>query len=452
MLERKAYQDILNWHRHEDRKALLVTGARQVGKSFLIERLGHEEYDCFVEINLLRNAEARLFLAEARSYDDLIRRITLLANQSVVEGSTLVFLDEIQELPDLMTYVKFMAMESRFRFAVSGSLLGVQLKRIRSYPVGYVHEVRMYPLVFEEFCWAVGVSKDARETARTCCTEGTPVPDYLHEALSQYFRTYMVVGGMPEVVQKFIDSTRDFSASRSVLDELVKGYLSDIAKYAGKRALNVEAIFEELPVQLDNDTRRFVLGSIAEKASYEKFRQDFLWLTAAGIALKTDLVREPIAPLAGRDCPGMFKLYESDTGMLISRYAASVARSVYAGETGVNVGAAFENVVAQELTAKGYRLFYYMTKKRGEVDFVLESETSGIIPIEVKSGRSPHMHAALDQMLENPAYGLNRGLVLSRLNVAQEGKVHYLPWYALAWIEDIIETGEKLGKAVLPPI
>lgn len=437
MFERKAYQALLRWRDASDKTALLVTGPRQIGKSFLVERLGRETFASLVKINLLENDEAKEALAHARNPEDVLTRLSLFADGELVPGKTLVFFDEIQELPDMLTMAKFLVQDGRFAYAFSGSMLGTELKKVRSYPVGYVSEVRMHPMDFEEFCWANNVSRDALATVRECCLKLKPVPDYIHERLLTYFRTYLVVGGMPAAVQTFVNQ-RDLARVRTMQTELVATYVHDITKYAGKMAPDVRAIFEQLPLQLDAKSVRFRLNSLEPNARYEKFKLDFNWLVSAGVALKCTVVRDPKSPLAATEAANSFKLYESDTGMLISRYPFSVARDVYLDAREPNLGHLFENAFAQELASLDCRLFYYMNRKRGEVDFLIEDGLGGTIPLEIKSGRSPKAHAALSTLLDTPAYQGRKGYVLSRLNVGTADRVVYLPWYAASCLAEAL--------------
>lgn len=452
MFERKAYEKMLRWHRSADRTALLVRGARQIGKSTLVRHLGETCYDVFVEVNLYSDPAAKEALANARNTEELLSRISLMASSPLEPGRTLIFIDEIQELPDVITMAKFLVEDGRFHYAFSGSMLGTELRKVRSYPVGFVTELVMHPMDFEEFCWAVGVSREGLETVRTSCHALQPVPDYLHDALLSYFRTYVVVGGMPGAIQEFADKRGDLAAVRVLQDELVESYRHDIKKYAGARALNVESIFDELPLQLDSGTRRFVLNSIDDEARYESYRKDFVWLTSAGVALKCDQVTDPKAPLKATERPGLFKLYESDTGMLVSRYPQSLARAVYFDERQVNQGAVFENVVAQQLVAAGYPLYYSMSRKRGEVDFLTEGRAGEVVPLEVKSGASVRAHAVLDKLLASEEFGIPRGIVLSRLNIEVDEKVVYLPWYAQFCLEEVLLPEAELPKVTLPKI
>lgn len=430
MFQRKAYEQLERWADRGGQTALLVTGARQIGKSYLVQHLGRQRFRSFAEVNLSLDKDARRILADPEDVEDLLLRLSLLTGVDFVPGETLIFIDEIQELPDLMTMVKALVQDGRFSYAFSGSMLGTELKHVRSYPVGFVTEVTMYPMDFEEFCWANRVSESALSAVRERCLSLAPVPDYLHDAMLRYFRSYLVVGGMPAAVQAFIDGGGDLGGVRAVQNDLVVSYVHDITRYAGNAAPNVRVIFEQLPLQLDEKSQRFRLNSLDSNARYSKFDRDFNWLVSAGVALKCDVVRDPKNPLRATEDPGNFKLYESDTGMLTSRYDTSVARALYTDDRDANLGFMFENVFAQALTACGCRLHYYMNRKRGEVDFLVEGARGQVVPVEVKSGRSPRAHAALDKLLDTDEFGIERGFVLSRLNVERRGKVVYLPWYA----------------------
>ena len=379
ILERKLYEELLSWRNARNRKALLVTGARQVGKSTLVRRLGSESYERFVEINLALNDAAREALAGSRDVNDFLRRVSLFADGPMPKGKTLVFIDEVQELPQVMTMAKALVEDGRHDYAFSGSMLGTEFRVIRSFPVGFVRELTMRPMDFEEFLWASGVSEATIAEVGACVGAEQPIDDYIHDAMLTYWRTYLVVGGMPEVVQTFLDSEGDLAEVRDVQSGLVRGYQRDIAKYAGRRALNVRAIFGQLPLQLDKDSRRFVLNSIDDEARYEAYRQDFVWLVNAGVGLKTNLVREPRHPLEMTERPGMFKLYQSDTGMLVSRYPTQTARDIYLDSNKPSLGGIYENALAQELVCGGRELFYYMGKKRGEVDFVIERDRKSVV-------------------------------------------------------------------------
>jgi hypothetical protein len=440
MFERKIYTEFKSWSQHSKDTVLLVTGARQIGKSYLVERLAREEYKHRVVINLFQNKEAKAALSEANNVADLISRISLFADDALVPGETLIFIDEIQELPDIITMAKFLVQDGRFSYAFSGSLLGTELKGVRSYPVGFVTEIQMHPMDFWEFCCAVGVSEETLGTLKQACVSLTPLPDYLHQHLLTYFRTYAVVGGMPAVVQAYLDSQADLSRVLAVQADLSRSYVADITKYAGKLAPDVRAIYEQLPLQLDSKTGRFKLNSLEQGARYEKYSLDFNWLVSAGVALKCNVVRDPKHPLGLSQDARTFKLYQSDTGILVSRYGVQMARDIYLDSQAPNVGCVYENIFAQELAARNIQLFYYMNKKRGEVDFICENEKGQVVPIEIKSGRTPRAHTSLTSLMQRTDADIPAGYVLSRLNFETNGNIHYIPWYATAFLEEIIEV------------
>ena len=329
-----------------------------------------------------------------------------------------------------MTMAKFLVEDGRYTWAFSGSMLGADFKGVRSYPVGYVHELVMRPLDFQEFTWALGISEGAMCEIEEACREGRPVERYIHDAMIVNFRTYVVVGGMPEVVQEYLDTKGDFNAVRAKQVELNRQYRHDISKYAGSRALQVQSIFDQLPVQLEGEARRYVLNSLDPNARYEKYQRDFVWLVNAGVALKTDMVKDPVSPLKHAADKRAFKLYQSDAGMLMARYPASVARAAYLDDKHPNLGGVFENVVAQELVVAGYQPYYYQAKKRGEVDFIIDGPQARTVPIEVKSGSYFRAHAALDKLVATRSADIDQAFVLCRGNVERAGKILYLPWYA----------------------
>lgn len=448
MFKRKIEERFLDW-KAQSEKALLVTGARQVGKSYAIREFGKRHYATFVEYNLLDDEEAREAFSSVANVTDLINRIILLADQPLQEGNTLVLIDEIQEYPDIMTMAKFLVEDGRFSYAFSGSMLGTEFKGVRSFPVGYVHEMPMFPLDFEEFCWAVATPPFALEEVHSAFADRRPVDTAIHEKLLRTFRSYLVVGGMPEVVQRYVDNGFVLSGVRELQTELNGQYRYDIGKYAGNRALQVRQIFDQIPLQLEEKNDRFTVAALGGDARYDRYEQDFLWLVNAGVALKVEQVSEAKSPLKRTEQPSFFKLYQSDVGMLVSRYPQSTSRALYLDERVPNFGGIYENVVAQELAAQQAKPYYFMREGTGEVDFVIEGESSHVIPLEVKSGRKFRAHAALDRMLANKESRIKEAFVLCRHNVEVSGKVIYLPFYMMLCLGDLQEAGDT--EFVLAP-
>lgn len=441
MLKRKVEQQFLTWKK-TSKKALLVTGARQIGKSYAIREFGRQHYHSYVEFNLLNDQEAKAAFSSATSAADLINRIVLLAGKSLQEGDTLVLIDEIQEHPDIMTMAKFLVEDGRFSYAFSGSMLGTEFKGVRSFPVGYVHEIRMFPLDFEEYCWGASVPESALDEVRSAFADRRPVETITHEKLMRTFHSYLVVGGMPEVVQRYVDNSYVLSTVRELQTELNGQYRYDIGKYAGIRALRVRDIFDQLPLQLEEKSDRFKIASLGKNARYDRFAEEFSWLVNAGVALKTAQVSEAKPPLKRAETPSLFKLYQSDIGMLVARYPQSTARALYLDESAPNFGGIYENVIAQELAAQRITPYYYAKDEIGEVDFVIEGRRGHVVPIEVKSGRKFRTHAALNRLLQNKESRASEDIVLCRHNTEVDEKISYLPFYMAMCLKELTESEE----------
>ncbi len=287
---------------------------------------------------------------------------------------------------------------------------------------------------------------------RSCLVERRPVENYIHEAMLKNFRAYIVCGGMPEVVQNYIDSGYSLVRTRELQIQLVDQYKSDISKYASTRAFNVRAIFEQIPVQLEAESHRFVVSSLGEGARLQKYEQDFLWLVNAGVGLMVAQVTEARSPLKRTEKATAFKLYESDTGMLASRYPGSTARAVYLDMKTPNLGGLYENVVAQELVALGTDAWYYQTREVGEVDFVIEGTRGHVVPIEVKSGKKVRAHAALDRLMSVSEYKIPEAVVLSHENLSKEGKVLYVPIYMTFCLDEFMEKDDPNNDFSFAPI
>ena len=450
MLERKIMRELSAWRDADSSKALLITGARQVGKSYAIREFGKQHYGSFIEINLAEDKAAANTLSSADNVADFLTRLSLRGEAPMSPGNTLVFIDEVQERPDIMTMVKFLVQDGRFDYVFSGSMLGTEFKGVRSYPVGFVTERTMRPLDFEEFCWAIGVDKAILDEIRECCAQERPVDKAVHEVMMRNFRMYLVVGGMPDAVNALLRSGGDLATVRQVHADLNRQYRRDISQYAGSRALQVGDVFDQMPVQLVDGNGRFAVSSIGENARYSRNQKDFVWLDNAGVALKTDCVSEPKSPLKRTAQSPKFKLYQSDTGMLMARYPLPTAQAAYLGDRNSNLGAIYENVVAQELTAQGVPLYYYMAKKRGEIDFIADTNDDGVMPIEVKSGNDYNTHAAINALLANPEYRVDGGVVLSRSNVFRAGGVLNLPLYAIWCLSSVLDLAAEGARPATP--
>ena len=378
MLKRSAYDQLLDWKSDNHRKALLVDGPRQVGKTYLLEEFGKREYRDLVKIDFLRDEKARERFGSATSAERVIELVSLEAGHELVPGETLVFFDEVQRARNLVTFSKYLVIDGRFDVAMSGSMLGVELGGVKSWPVGYLRTIDMAPLTFEEFCWARGVPSSVIEQIQEGYETKKPLDGSIHSLLVDLFRQYLIIGGMPEAVQKSLDARNDLGAVRQVQTDLLALYREDIAKYAGNRALQVKAIYDAVPSQLSKENKRFQLKTLKNGARFERYANDFAWLVAARSALKTVNVTDPKPMLARTEEQGRFKLYLSDVGMLFACYPAEVAMAALTGSKAVNFGAVYENAVAQELAALRSPLRYFHHSRKGEVDFLIETKRGGI--------------------------------------------------------------------------
>lgn len=437
MLARKIIDAMLEWKRTKTNQGLLITGARQVGKTSSVEMFAAEHYENMIKIDFVENPDAAELIEDARNIDDLILRITALSPRPLIEGKTLLFFDEVQKCGDSITWMRYLADDGRFDVVYSGSMLGVEAYDFRSLPVGTIDIIEMFPLDFEEFCWACGVDRSLLEILQECYIERRAVPDFLHDKFIDLFFRYVLVGGMPDAVQTFI-STNDTQAMRARQRGILDAYRADITRYIGNRehAQRVKTIFNAVPAQLNKENRRFTMSGIDKKKRFSDLQSDFDWLTNAGVVIPVKRTTEACFPLGMNRDDSFFKLYLCDTGLLFSSFSNTDVQAILSRKDDVNFGQVFENAVAQELRAHGHKeLYYFSGTKVGEVDFLLESEGSvDIVPVEVKSGKYSSKHAALDRLLQIDNYNIDQAIVFHRRNLKQEGLISYLPIYMVAFL------------------
>ena len=415
------------------KKALLITGARQTGKTYSIRHFGKTHFESMVEINFVEMSEAMPVIATAKNSRDLLLRISSLTTQPLIEGKTLIFFDEVQECPEIVTAIKFLVDEGKYRYVLSGSLLGVELKDLRSEPVGYMDVKEMFPLDLEEFFTAVGLNQMVMDEIRDAWENKRPVDEFVHTKLMDLFRLYLIVGGMPAAVQKYLDSNN----LQEVLAEqqaILRLYKRDIAKYDKKNKLYIEEIFDLIPSELNAKNKRFILKNLNENAKFSHFENSFIWLKEAGVALPVYNVEEPVIPLKLSRSRNLFKLFQNDVGLLASQYADGIQLRLLTDAKSINFGSVYENAIAQELYAHGFDLYYFNSKKQGELDFVIE-KNGAVLPIEVKSGKDYHRHNALSNVMSNQNYQIPEAIVFSNENFHQSDKVMYLPVYMAMFLD-----------------
>ncbi len=427
MLKRKIENEIAKFKKSQPKSALLLAGARQVGKTFIIRETSKSLYKSYLEINFIKQQGAKTLFTDLKDEDDFFLRLSAFTDKSLERGDTLIFFDEVQECPEVVTYIKFLVDDGRYQYILAGSLLGVELKDLRSAPVGYLREIDMYPLDFEEFLTACNFKAELLEHVRQCWQRRDAVNRGIHAKLLELFKLYLVVGGMPAVVQKYID-TRNISEVIAEQKAILREYRKDAAKYDKANKLKIERVLDLLPEELNKHNKRFLVSDVEDGGRFCRLDGNFIWLEEAGIGLAACSARDPKPPLRLSRDSSLFKLYMNDVGLLAAMYSDGIQLKMLAGDLEINFGSVYENFVAQELHAHGYPLYYFSSRKVGEVDFMVEHD-GRVEPIEVKSGKHYKAHSALDKMIGVEEYGIAHATVLSNANYSKEGKVEYLPIY-----------------------
>ena len=439
---------VIERHYATTNKALLLSGARQVGKTYAIRRYAGKAGLDLVEMNFLLQPETKRIPEGAANVQELLLRISAYANRPLTPGKTLIFFDEVEEYSDILTWVKALVDEGRFKYALSGSLLGLELKNVRSEPVGYLSEFQMFPLDFEEFIRNLGLSDEVMCSVREAWEQRKPVDAYIHEKLIRLFNLYLIVGGMPQAVQTYVD-TNDLQRVLLEQQAILTLYRKDIARYDPNNKLYINDIFELIPSELNAKNKRFILKSLNEHIKFSRHENSFVWLRDADMALPTYNVEEPRVPLKLNELRNLFKLFQNDVGLLASQYVGGIQLKILQGDVNINNGAIYENAVAQELHAHGWKLRYFNSKKQGEVDFLLEQDDE-IIPLEVKSGKDYQRHSALNNVMKIKEYAIHRAIVLSNDNLAESGKVLYAPIYMTMFLYHQDPQGPIVYRPELP--
>lgn len=441
MLERKFERFLEHFLVHEPRKILLVNGARQIGKSYLIRYVGTKLFKHFVEINLKADQEGARIFASTRSKEDFYLQLGAIAGQNLGSGrDTLIFLDEIQSYPHMMTLLKFLNEDGKYRYVASGSQLGVALSQTPSVPMGSVAIQQMYPLDFEEFLWAMGCGKEAIAAIRRHFSARKGLNDSMHNFMLQQFKIYLLVGGMPDAINKFIEN-RNMAQVRGIQRDIHALYKIDASQYDDARKLVIRKIYDLIPSNMENKKKRIVVKNIEETKAHKQFSdyaEEFEYLTNSGVALAVQAISNPSFPLIESENKNLLKLYLNDVGLLTSILYGTNINAVLTDERSVNLGAVYESAVAQELHAHGFSLYYYDNKQRGEVDYLIDDyKNLTVLPIEVKSGKDYTVHSALDKFLTTPEYRIGEAVVLSNeQRVWRKNGITYMPIYYCMFFEN----------------
>lgn len=427
MLKRKIISQLEEWKNNHFHEALLIKGARQVGKTTTVREFARANYTHFVEINFEKDPQAKEAFSGSRDAQTIISRLTLMGYGPFIQGKTLVFLDEIQSCPNARTAIKFLAEDGRFDYIESGSLLGINYGEVSSFPVGYESQIQMFPLDFEEWLWANNVSEDVIAQIKGAYSHHRPLDDFMHEQLMKHYRAFLIVGGMPKVVTTYL-SNPDYSQTLRQQRLIIDSYRLDIAKYAGKDKARAKRFFDAIPAELSKKHKRFILSDLEKTGNMQKYGDAAQWLDDAGVALFCYNTHALSLPFEQYENRNLFKVYLLDTGLLCAMWGNKIQWQVLNGYIDINEGALTENFVAAELTKHEHTLHYYDRKSRNELDFLIR-ENSKVTIVEVKSGDNYEQHAALDNVLDEQSEFVERSLVLNKYQYKQVDDITYLPLY-----------------------
>ena len=438
MLFRKIEAQIEDHLKSDSRAIMLIDGARQVGKTYIIRHVGQKLFENYIELNLVEDyVGARLF-ANAKTVEDFYLAVSMLAGDRMKEKeNTLIFIDEIQAYPHLLTLLKFLAQDDRFTYIASGSLLGVTLAQTTSIPMGSIRMVRMFPLDFEEFLYANGMNALVVSSLRKKYERQESLDEATHAKVLDMFRKYLLVGGMPDAVNAFVDE-KNIQLVRQIQSEIYAYYAADASKYDDGRKLKIRRIYDLIPSNLENKKKRVVAQSIENKRgkTFADYQDEFDYLISTGIALSEQAISTPVFPLIQSSGKNLLKLYLNDVGILSGILYGNNIQAILSDEESINLGSVYECVVASELIAHGHKLFYYDNRTKGEVDFLIDDYDSlSAVPIEVKSGKDYTVHSALNAFVSNEDYHVKKAIVLSNeREIATKNKITYLPIYNIMYI------------------
>lgn len=427
-------------------KVLIVEGARQIGKSFIIRKVGAELFPNFLEINLLEDKQGLRYFEKVTTLEDFYMQLGMLGGEKLGNrDNTLIFLDEIQAYPHLLTMLKFLRQDGKYRYIASGSLLGLTLHQSVSVPMGSIDIMKMYPLDFEEFIIANGIGHQIIDVIKKRFAERKSLEEGIHIRILDLFKKYLLSGGLPEAVNVYL-ATHNIVEVRNIQEDIHRLYAVDASQYDTVHRLKIERIYKMIPSFMESKKKRIVMKEIEDKigSRYSNYKEEFDYLVDSGISLEVKAVTGPKFPLIESETKNLLKLYLNDVGIMTGILYRNNIRAVLDDERSVNLGAVYESVVAQELTAHGYATYYYDNKKNGEVDYLIDDFiTLSVMPIEVKSGKDYTVHSALDRFVSNSDYNVKEAIVFSNAReVLKNGAITHLPiYYVMCLNADSIPNG-----------
>ncbi len=447
MLYRKIEKVIEAHLTSDSKKILLIDGARQVGKTYIIRHVGKKLFENFIEINMVEDSLGARLFANTNSIEDFYLQVSMLAGDRMKKKeNTLIFIDEIQAYPHLLTLLKFLSQDNRFTYIASGSLLGVTLSQTSSIPMGSIRKVRMFPLDFEEFLYANRMNELVITSMQKKFERLEALDEAMHNKMMDMFRKFLLVGGLPDAVNSYLEE-KNIQSVREIQKEIHDYYATDASKYDEENKLKIRRVYDLIPSNMENKKKRVVAQSIENKKgkTFNDYCDEFEYLISAGIALNVQAISNPAFPLIESTGKNLLKLYLNDVGILTGILYGNNIRAVLDDERSINLGSVYETVVASELIAHGHKLFYYDNRNKGEVDYLIDDYDSlSAVPIEVKSGKDYTVHSALNTFVSNEDYHIKKAFVVSNeRTVTQNGKITYIPIYYIMFF-NAESGGEKL--------
>lgn len=448
MLYRKIETVIEKHLNSNSAKILLIDGARQVGKTYIIRHVGRKIFENFIELNMIEDSLGERLFANVKTVEDFYLQVSMLEGAKMKEKkNTLIFIDEIQAYPHLLTLLKFLSQDDKFTYIASGSLLGVTLSQTTSIPMGSIRKVRMFPLDFEEFLYANGMNELVISSMRKKFERLEALDESMHNKMMDMFRKFLLVGGLPDAVNSYLEE-KNIQSVRDIQNEIHDYYAADASKYGEDNKLKIRRVYDLIPSNMESKKKRVVAQNIENKKgkTFNDYSDEFEYLISAGIALNVQAISTPVFPLIESTGKNLLKLYLNDVGILTGILYGNNIRAVLDDEKSINLGSVYETVVASELIAHGHKLFYYDNRHKGEVDYLIDDYDSlSAVPIEVKSGKDYTVHSALNTFVQNEDYYIKKAFVVSNeRNVTQNGKITYIPIYYIMFFEADSDTNKNI--------
>lgn len=438
MLYRKIHKVIEDHFKSNNNRILLLDGARQVGKTYIIREVGKKVFENFIEIDMLSDFVNNKIFENVRSIEDFYLQVSMLAGDKMKDKeNTLIFIDEIQTYPHLLTLLKFLEQDRKYTYVASGSLLGVALSETTSIPMGSIRKIRMFPLDFEEFLYANGMNETVINFMKEKFLKQIPLDESMHNKIMDMFKKYLLVGGLPQVVNEYI-TNKNIHRVRELQREIKEYYSIDASKYDTERKLKIRRIYDLIPSNMENKKKRVIVKDIENKKgkTVSNYLEEFEYLINSGVALNVQAISNPVFPLIESENKNLLKLYLNDVGILTGILYQTNINAILNNEKSINLGSVYETVVASELINHGHKLFYYDNRHKGEVDFLIDDYDSlSVVPIEVKSGKDYMIHSALNNFIENKEYNVEKAYVLcNERNIINKNNKIYIPIYYVMFL------------------